>query len=160
MEVRETLLPGVGVRYEFETASGAHIGLITRRDGQVELVVYDSSDPDVCTDLLALTGPEAETLAEILGAPRIAERLADLSREVPGLRSDRIEIAAGSPYAGRTLGDTRARTLTGTSVVAVVRGADVIASPTPAQPLRAGDVVVAVGTDDGLRSLHALITGG
>ncbi len=157
MEVRETLLPGVGVRYEFETAAGGHLGLITRRDGQVDVVVYDAADPDICTEVATLTSAEAETVAEILGAPRIAERLADLSREVPGLHSRRFEIPAASPFAGAPLGSTRARTRTGASVVAVVRDTEVIASPTPSHVLLAGDVLVAIGTVEGLDALRELL---
>jgi TrkA domain protein len=160
VDVTETLLPGVGIRYEFRTADGTGIGVIASRDGAIELVVYDADDPDVCTGMLALAPDEAETLGELLGAPRLVERFADLTREVPGLDSDRVELAPGSPFDGRTLGDTRARTVTGTSVVAVVRGQEVITSPEPSQGLRAGDVVVAVGTDSGLASLRRLLTEG
>jgi TrkA domain protein len=160
VDVTETLLPGVGIRYEFRTAGGTGIGVIASRDGAIELVVYDADDPDVCTGMLALAPDEAETLGELLGAPRLVERFADLTREVPGLDSDRVELAPGSPFDGRTLGDTRARTVTGTSVVAVVRGQEIITSPEPSQGLAAGDVVVAVGTDSGLAALRRLLTEG
>jgi TrkA domain protein len=52
----------------------------------------------------------------------MTQRFADLSREAPGLRSARMTVAAGRPFDGRSLGDTRARTVTGCSVVALVRG--------------------------------------
>ena len=160
VDVTETLLPGVGIRYEFRTAEGSRVGVIASRAGSVELVVYDADDPDACTGMLALAPDEAETLGELLGAPRLVERFADLSREVPGLDSDRVELVPGSPFAGLTLGDTRARTVTGTSVVAVVRGDQVITSPRPDQGLESGDVVVAVGTESGLAALRALLTVG
>ena len=77
-----------------------------------------------------------------LGAPRIAERFADLTREVPGLDAGQVHIREGSPFVDRPLGDTRARTRTGASIVAIVRDDEVLASPGPAEPLRAGDVLV------------------
>lgn len=150
MDVSETLLPGLGIRYEFVTVSGTRVGLIARRDGQVDVVVYDAEDPDICTEVMALTPAEADTLAELLGAPRIAERFADLTREIPGLVAAQLEVPEGSRYAGRALGETRARTLTGASIVAVVRDQDVVASPPPTQQLRAGDVLVVVGTAEAL----------
>ena len=32
MDVNETLLPGVGIRYELVTEGGSHVGVIARRD--------------------------------------------------------------------------------------------------------------------------------
>jgi TrkA domain protein len=95
----------------------------------------------------------------VLGAPRLTQRFADLSREVPGLQSARFPIRPGSPYDGRTLGDTRARTLTGCSIVAIVRDADVVPSPTPDDALRAGDVLVAIGSATGLEQLDLRLSG-
>ena len=103
---------------------------------------------------MALTPDEAETLAELLGAPRIAERFADLTREIPGLVAAQVEISARSRFAGRTLGETRARTLTGASIVAVVAADEVAASPSPQFGLQAGDVLVVMGTDEGITAVR------
>jgi TrkA domain protein len=160
VELVETLLPGVGVRYDLRTRSGNLLGLVLQRDGAVEVAVYDRRDPDRARGVLKLDADEAEAVAELLGAPRVAQRFADLSREVPGLRSARLSIAAGSAFDGRTLGDTRARTRTGCSVVALVRDQQVVASPAPDQPLQAGDVLVVIGAEQGLERLAALLSTG
>lgn len=157
MDVNETLLPGVGIRYEFVTASKRHLGLVARREGQIDLVVYDTIDPDVCTEVATLTPEEADTLAELLGAPRIAERFADLTREVPGLVAAQVDVEPDSHFDGRTLGETRARTMTGASIVALVRPDEVIVSPGPDQPLRGGDVLVAIGTERGLLGVRKIL---
>ena len=94
-----------------------------------------------------------------MGAPRIAERFADLTREIPGLASATVDIADGSRFDGAPLGDTRARTLTGASVVAIVRGENVIASPVPAEVLRGGDALVVVGTDAGIDGVRTIVGG-
>ena len=157
MDVSETMLPGVGIRYEFQTASGSRVGLIARRAGQVEVVVYDREDPDACTEVMSLTAEEADTVAELLGAPRIAERFADLTREIPGLVAGQLSVPADSPFAGRALGDTRLRTLTGASIVALVRGPDVVAAPRPDEPLHAGDVLVVMGTEEGITAARRIL---
>lgn len=157
MDVNETLLPGIGIRYEFAIEFGIRVGLIVRRDGRVELVVYDTADPDVCTEVMSLTPTEAATLADLLGAPRIAERFADLTREIPGLMAARLEVPEGSRYAGRTLGDTRARTLTGASIVAVVRRDSVVTSPLPTQQFQAGDVLVVIGAQDAIDKVRQIL---
>jgi K+:H+ antiporter subunit KhtT len=159
VEVNEVLLPGVGLRYEFVNADGVRIGVVARRTGEFELVGYADADPDACVLLFRLTTEEADTLAEILGAPRITERFADLTREVPGLSAGQVAVAVGSPHAGRPLSHTRARTRTGASIVAIVRGEHVIASPTPAEVLRADDILVVIGTDTGIAGVRAIIDG-
>ncbi|MCX4859058.1 cation:proton antiporter regulatory subunit [Streptomyces canus] len=122
-------------------------------------MVNPGDDPDEAQLVLRLTSQEADTLAEILGAPRIAERFADLTREVPGLSAGQVEVRPGSPFADRPLGDTRARTRTGASIVAVVRGDDVIASPGPSQPPEAGDILVVIGTHEGIAGVQRIIQG-
>ncbi|GGK92180.1 hypothetical protein Ppa06_59550 [Planomonospora parontospora subsp. parontospora] len=159
MDVSEVLLPGVGLRYEFTNHEGHLIGVVARRTGDFEVVVYGDDDSDEAWPVFRLNEEEAETLAQILGAPRIAERFADLTREVPGLESGRVELPAGSVYADRPLGHTRARTRTGASVVAIVRGEEVIASPGPQEVLRAGDVLVVIGTDRGITDVVRLLRG-
>ncbi|KUL46725.1 cation:proton antiporter regulatory subunit [Streptomyces regalis] len=159
MDVTEVLLPGVGLRYEFTNHRGERVGVVARRTGDFELVVYAGEDPDEGRPVLELNSEEADTVAEILGAPRIAERFADLTKEVPGLVSGQVRVGAGSAYDGRPLGATRARTQTGASIVAVVRGEDVIASPTPQEVLRGGDVLVVIGTHEGITGVARIVQG-
>jgi TrkA domain protein len=159
MDINEVLLPGVGLRYEFVNHEGDRIGVVAQRSGDFELVVYPGDDLDDARPVFRLSPQEADALAEILGAPRIAERFADLTREVPGLGSGRVTVGAESPFAGGVLGDTRARTRTGASIVAVVRGEDVIASPGPGQSLRAGDVLVVIGTRRGIADVQRIVQG-
>ena len=157
MDIEEVLLPGVGLRYEFVNHRGARVGVVALRDGGFEVALYEGPDPDRASSTLDLTPQEAEALAQILGAPRISERFADLTREVPGLAAGQVEVLPGGPYVDRPLGDTKARTRTGVSIVAVVRGEQVMASPGPEEVLRAGDVLVSIGTSAGLASLVSLI---
>lgn len=160
MDVKEVLLPGVGLRYEFENRDGDRIGIVARRTGDFEVVVYPRDDPDRAQEVFRLTNEEADALAQILGAPRIAERFADLTREVPGLNAGQVTIRAGSPFVDRPLGDTRARTRTGASIVAVVRDDEVLASPGPAEVLRANDVLVVIGTEEGISGVEAIVVSG
>jgi TrkA domain protein len=160
MEVKEVLLPGVGLRYEFDNRDGDRIGVIARRTGDFEVVVYAATDPDQARPVFRLTDEEADALAQILGAPRIVERFADLTKEVPGLEAGQVEVAAGSPFADRALGETRARTRTGASIVAIVRDEEVLASPGPGEQLHAHDVLVVIGTEDGIAGVRQIVDKG
>lgn len=159
MDVTEVLLPGVGVRYEFTAASGHNVGIVARRDGEFDVICFRRTDPDAGENLFTLDRRQAEALAEILGAPRIVERFADLSREVPGLASATIDLPSGSQFDGRTLGETRLRTQTGVSVVAVVKAEQVVPSPTPDEVLRGGDSLVVIGTEQGIDRARGVLLG-
>jgi TrkA domain protein len=154
VDLEETMLPGVGVRYELRTRAGAVLGIVVQREGSAEVAVYDRRDPDRAQSVLRLEPDEVDAVAEVLGASRLTQRFADLSREVPGLESGRFTIGPRSDFAGRPLGDTRARTLTGCSIVAIVRDTDVVPSPRPQDLLRTGDVLVAIGSRAGLEQLE------
>ena len=160
MDVKEVLLPGVGLRYEFTSHTGDRIGIIARRGGDFDVVLYGPDDPDQAKPVLHLTDAEAEAVAQILGAPRIAERFTELSKGLPGIETGQVHIVAGSPFVDHPLGDTRARTRTGASIVAIVRNEEVLASPGPAEILRARDVLIVIGTEDGIAGVERIIDKG
>jgi TrkA domain protein len=153
-------LPGIGLQHVMTTAKGRRIGVISHRNGRRDIVLFAADDPDTTVETVVLTAEEADAVADLLAASKIVERLADLERQVEGLRTERIVIARGSPYDGRTLGDTRARTRTGASIVAVVREGEVHASPTPDFGFHARDVVVVVGTGEGTAAVAAILADG
>jgi K+:H+ antiporter subunit KhtT len=160
VDVKEVLLPSMGVRYEFTSAHGERIGIVARRGGYFEVVLYGGDDPDQARPVFRLTDEEADAVAQILGAPRIAERFVELTREIPGLQAGQVHILPGSVFADRPLGDTRARTRTGASIVAIVRNDEVLASPGPSEMLRAADVLIVVGTEAGINGVQQLIQKG
>jgi len=161
VDVTETLLPGVGLRYEFANADGERMSVIAYRNGDFEVFQCTTpADPDKARRLFRLTDREAEALAQILGAPRMVESYADLTKEVPGLEAGQIGVGVHSPYAGRPLGDTQARTRTGASIVAIVRDEAVLASPGPDEVLRAHDVLVVIGVADGIAAVRQLVDQG
>jgi TrkA domain protein len=148
VNVEVTPLPGIGVRKDFALRGGRRIGVVTHRDGKIQLIISKADDPDACMAELALTAEEAGALANLLGAPQLVAQLTDEHRDLPGLHTRQIPV--GPPFDGRTLGDTALRTRTGVSVVAVMRAGHVHPSPTPDFTLTAGDLMVTVGTTEGL----------
>ncbi|MEX0755976.1 MAG: cation:proton antiporter regulatory subunit [Actinomycetota bacterium] len=150
--VSETPLPGLGVRFEFSTETGTRLGVLQRQGGRIDLLIYDENDPDTAKESISLDEEDARTLAELLGSSRVVEDLGRLRQQIEGLAIDWLPIREG-PFAGRTIGDTEARTRTGVSIVAVVRGDDPIPAPGPEQPLEFGDTLVVVGTPRGIEQL-------
>ncbi len=156
-EVREVRLPGVGVRHEFTTAGGERVAVVLHRTGRRELLVYDRDDPDACSTLLHLSGTDARTLAEVLGASQVTEAVTEVQR-IEGLAIDWVTVPAGAKVLGATIAEGQFRTRTGASIVAVTHGDTTTPAPGPEHRFSEGEVVVAVGTPEGLAQLRTLLT--
>ncbi|MCA1008031.1 MULTISPECIES: cation:proton antiporter regulatory subunit [Rhodococcus] len=150
MNVEVTPLPGIGVRKDFALATGRRIGVVTHRDGRTDLIVSKLDDPDACMASIPLESEEASVLANLLGAPQLVAQLREEHRDLPGISTRQLPIGENSPWDGRTLGETAMRTRTGVSVVAVMRAGQVAPSPNPDFTFTEGDLLVAVGTQEGL----------
>ncbi|QFZ24121.1 potassium transporter TrkA [Saccharothrix syringae] len=140
--------------------AGRRIGVITHRDGKFELILSRRDDPDDCMASIALTPAEAATLAGLLGAPQLVAHLDEQHRDVAGVSTRQFPVIPGSRFDGRPLAETELRTRTGASIVAVVRSGAVHPSPRPDFVFAGGDLVVVVGTAEGLTAAGDLLGGG
>ncbi len=157
VRVEHIELPGIGFRNDLVTKSGRHIGIITYRDGSREVVLYEPDDPDTAIESVTVTQPEADALAELLGQTTLIGQIEDLHTGTIGLFTEHLLMPIDSRYLDKPLGETKARTKTGVSIVAILRGEAVIPSPTPDEVLITGDRLVAVGTRAGLDALETLL---
>jgi TrkA domain protein len=160
MDVEVTRLPGIGTKQEFTTADGRRLGVLTHRDGHRELMLSSADDPDATGISVSLSEPECNALGTLLGAPNLVAKLQDQQREVEGVTTAQFPISVTSPYVGRPLADTAMRTRTATSIVAVVRDSVVSPSPRPDFVFAAGDLVVIVGTGEGLKAAAQILEEG
>lgn len=155
---RRTPLPGLGMQYDMVTRAGRHISVVAHEDGRRFVGFYAPDDPDACQATVPLDPEEAARLAEIIAPERGPEDLPLGELEVD-LVTERITVDPGSPFRGRPLGDTRARTRTGASIVAVLRRTGAHPAPGPDFRLESGDTLVAVGTREGVGDLAEIIRG-
>ncbi|MFC9914858.1 cation:proton antiporter regulatory subunit [Streptomyces sp. NPDC059862] len=153
--LRATPLPGIGVQYDLVTREHRHLSVVAHRDGTRSVNVYRADDPDSCAQSLRLTGAEASALIDALQPSHHSTSL--LYTTDLGLVAERIEVGATSHWNGRVLGDTRMRTETGASVVAVLRRADAIPSPAPDFRLAGGDILIVIGTREGVEAAAAIL---
>jgi TrkA domain protein len=159
-DLNEVDLPGVGVRYEFVTNQGQRVGVVAHRSGRREVYVADPDDADKFKRVLELSEDDARTLAEVLGAARVAKELAELQQRVEGLAIDWLPVREDSPYAHRSIGDARVRSRTGVSIVALIRGDDATPAPGPSEEMKPGDYLVVVGTPRGIEEVVELLRAG
>lgn len=160
MHVDMTPLPGIGVRKDFPLAGvRRRIGVIDHKDGSMDLIFTKAGDTDSTTQI-PLTEAEAGALANLLGAPQLVAQLREEHRDMDGVNTRQLAIRPSTPYDGRTLGETQMRTRTKASIVAVMRAGQVQASPGPDFGLSAGDLLVVVGTGEGLEAAAEILTNG
>lgn len=159
MDIFESSLPGIGIRYEFDTEDGRKLGVLVRRDGKRELLIYNVNDIDSCSEIIDLSQGESATLVELLGGTKITERLHDVRREVEGLAIEWITLDDDALLIGKTIGDGQIRTRTGASVVAVLRGQESFPGPGPEFQFNKGDVVLMTGSDESVDRARQIIAG-
>ncbi|GAB2871528.1 TrkA C-terminal domain-containing protein [Streptomyces deserti] len=150
-----TPLPGIGVRYDLTTRERRRLSVVAHRDGARTLNAYQEDDPDACALSVRLTEGEAAALIDALMPAHHSPSL--LSTTELGLVAERIELSAGSHWNGRLLGETRMRTETGVSIVAVLRRAEAVPSPGPEFRLAGGDVLIVIGTREGVEGAAGIL---
>lgn len=104
---------------------------------------------------MKLTPGEAEALIDALMPCHHSPSL--LSTTDLGLVAERIELSSHARWNGRVLGETRMRTQSGASVVAVLRRAVAIPSPAPDFRLPGGDVLIVIGTREGVEAAAEIL---
>jgi TrkA domain protein len=83
-----------------------------------------------------------------------------VAQQIEGLSIDWLNVDADTPFVGRTIGDTRMRTRTGVSVVALLRRDQTHPSPGPEFEIEPNDIVVVVGTSEGIEEARSILTSG
>ncbi|MFJ1567801.1 cation:proton antiporter regulatory subunit [Streptomyces erythrochromogenes] len=153
--MRTTPLPGIGVQYDLTTREHRNLSVIAHRDGTRTVSLYRADDPDACAESLHLTGPETASLIDALMPAHHSPNV--LHTTDLGLVAERVELSAHSHWNGRVLGETRMRTDTGVSVVAVLRRAEARPSPAPDFRLAGGDTLILIGTREGVDAAAAIL---
>lgn len=156
--ISETPLPGIGVRLEFTTRAGQPVGVVVRRDGDRDLLVYSREDPDACKLTLRLEPEDVAALVDALGGSAVVARQREsLRQSLEGIDLEWVQIPEGAAAAGHTIAESALRRSTGASIVSVIRGEEVITSPASDFTIEAGDTVVLVGSPAALAQGRAAL---
>ncbi len=150
-----TPLPGIGVRYDLTTREQRRVSVVAHRDGARTFNAYQEDDPDACALSVRLTANEAGALIDAMMPTHHSPNL--LYTTELGLVAERIELPSVSYWNGRLLGDTHMRTETGVSIVAVLRRAEAVPSPKPDFRLVGGDILIVIGTREGVDAAAAIL---
>ena len=146
VDLRETRLPGVGVKYGFRTADGSRLAVILHNDGQREIYYYRHADDDEPAAVIGLHDDEARQLGAVIGGayerPKIVE---DLEMALGELLIEWVPVPDTSPWIGKTLAESAFRAKTGITIIAILRDPEPISGAQPHHVLERGDTLVTVG---------------
>jgi len=159
-DIKETRLPGVGIRFDLPLQSGERVVVINHHSGRVEIMRCDKDDPDACHEVLRLAKDDAKALAEVLGQSRVTEEVTRMQLSLEGLTIDWVSVDAASACGNCTLYDIEHRDEEAASIVAVLRDARMVVAPPSSFVVRPGDVAVVVGTPEGAEALGRLLRSG
>ncbi|WP_255151168.1 potassium channel family protein [Halorarius halobius] len=129
--------------------------------------------------MAARTTEDAEALAPVLGIVGAAEKISDAAGDIAKVVLEdiglpeamrtalpesveslvRAGVEADSSLAGPTLGESNLETETGVRVIAIRRGGDWLLNPGVDTALRAGDVTLLRGPEDGIAEVYERLTG-
>jgi len=101
----------------------------------------------------------SEMLLELLSHPQQqrTEELGQVENVLPGFGGiASITLDAGSLAVGRSLAELDLRAKTGATVLAISRGDGGMATPSPIEPLRPGDILAMAGSDEAISAARTL----
>src|ERR687893_37933 len=127
VDIRETRLPGVGVKYTLPLDGGGRLTVILHNDGQREIYWFRLDDD------------EARQLGAVLGGayerPKIVE---DLEMALGDLLIEWIPVPDGSAAIGKSLAELAFRQKTGITIIAILREPEPVTGAQPHDRVETG----------------------
>ena len=146
VDLRETRLPGIGVKYGFRTSEGGRLAIVLHNDGVREIYFFRHEHDDDPAAVIRLDDDEARQLGAVIGGayerPKIVE---DLELALGELTIEWVPVPDDSPLIGKTLAECGFRAKTGITVIAILREPEPVAGAQPSDVIQKSDTLVTVG---------------
>ncbi|MFP4084590.1 MAG: cation:proton antiporter regulatory subunit [Desulfonatronovibrio sp.] len=157
MKVKTSELPGIGKRYSFTTAEDDHVVIILHQNGAREVYHFNDEEADEPDFTMNMTDEESRQFGTLLLGVDY-QPVADDKMELllKNIRMEWIKIEPQSCIANKKIIDSQIRTRTGTTIIGIQRGDNMIGSPDVEETILPGDVLMAIGTRDQIKSLNSL----
>jgi K+:H+ antiporter subunit KhtT len=119
--ISESNLPGVGRKFQIETAGGDRLTIVIHDDGTRELYHFTNKNPDRVASVVTLTDSEARQVAGIIGGlTYVPKALPSAEIVLDDLLLQWYSIEPGSACIGKTIRELQIRSLTGASIVSII----------------------------------------
>jgi K+:H+ antiporter subunit KhtT len=162
VDLRETRLPGVGVKYSMQLSNGGRLAIILHNDGQREIYFFAQGGEDAePAAVIPLDDDEARQLGAVIGGayerPKIVE---DLEMALGELSIEWVPVPDSSPAIGRSLAECGLRAKTGVTIIAILREPEPVSGAQPGDLIQVGDTLVAVGKAGQFAAFRKLLAEG
>jgi TrkA domain protein len=161
VDLRETRLPGIGVKYGFRTSGGGRLAIVLHNDGDREIYVFPHAHDDEPAAVIRLDDDEARQLGAVVGGayerPKIVE---DLELALGELTIEWVPVPDDSPTIGKTLAECGFRARTGITVIAILRDPEPVSGAQPSDVVQTGDTLVTVGKHGQYAAFRKLLADG
>lgn len=119
--IKETALPGVGRKFQFETANGDRLVIVIHDDGIRELYHFTRKHPDRVASVVTLADSEARQIAGIIGGlTYVPKALPSAEIVLDDLLLEWYAIEPRSACIGKSIRDLQIRSATGASIVSII----------------------------------------
>ena len=160
LDLQETRLPGVGVKYTLRLHGGGRLAVILHNDGMRELYWFRHTHDEDPRAVIPLDDDEARQLGAVIGGayerPKIVE---DLEMALGELQIEWVPVPDSSPWIGKTLAEAGFRAKTGVTVIAILREPEPVSGAQPDDVVQRGDTLVTVAKAGKYAAFRRLLAG-
>ncbi len=148
MDFKEADLPGIGKKFTVRTSYNQILRIIIHFTGKREIFIYENEDEDAIYDL-ELSEDDASLIGSILmGTYFKPEQEKQKELILSKLSIEWVEVPKNNKLANCSILDNQIRKKTGVTIIAIIRGKNIILNLEPTEVIREGDTLVIVGTSD------------
>jgi TrkA domain protein len=160
MVFRSCDLPGIGTKYELDTAHRDTLAIVYMETGRIQLYTLPAGSTE--SSVAELTAMEARRLGNVLTGAVMETDEEGVEIAFSALADLRISVHTyliKQSCVGSSIGDLAVRSRTGATIVAVSRAGKNTINPDPAFIFKKGDVLVVIGEAHQLRTFETEILG-
>jgi len=155
-DIEEEDLPGIGKKFSLQTILGGRVVVVIHNEGRRD-IYYHRNDSDDEPSGFTLTDEEARKVSSILGDAYFKTTPIMSVKQTLAEDSKALRIPKGSRVIGKKIHDLNVRKRTGASIVAIIRGEEILNNPSAKMVLKENDLLMVIGTAENVSKLESMV---
>ncbi|KJD44220.1 cation:proton antiporter regulatory subunit [Paenibacillus terrae] len=162
MDIRESILPGIGIKYRIDAENGDRLVIIIHDDGRRELYHFDYEDLEQSISMTTLSDQEARLVASIIGGMTYKpKQLESVEMTFDDFIIEWYRVEPHYASVGKSIGELDVRQNSGATVIAIVeKKGNKYVNPGPEVIIREDATVVVVGERDQQKRFKQILMNG
>ncbi|MFK4342126.1 MULTISPECIES: cation:proton antiporter regulatory subunit [unclassified Paenibacillus] len=162
MDIRESILPGIGIKYRIDAENGDRLVIIIHDDGRRELYHFDYEDLEQSISMTTLSDQEARLVASIIGGMTYKpKQLESIEMTFDDFIIEWYRVEPHYASVGKSIGELDVRQNSGATVIAIVeKKGNKYVNPGPEVIISEDATVVVVGERDQQKRFKQILMNG